>query len=324
MNRILLVIVLWSIGCWCSAQAQTPIEWLERMERAERTIALDGVRVTQFFLPEPLPAVQEHIQRAGVRYRVEYLQPPPRRGEVLIDDGISRFHYIPSLKQVRVLRSEQAQMLRRRQDLLQRLRRREILLTVKGIEPVAGRRAILLEARTPQGTPVRRWWIDHEYGAILRIEELTPRGEVRLRSEYVRLTLPASIPPQRFVPRFPAQAKKQDILPPSQVFASVKEAQMLVPFTIRQPQKLPRGFRLVEVRGRMVRMRPLVSLHYTDESSSLVLFQTRLPLRANGPLLPSLAPLAARVEAWRDGDVNMVLVGDASTEVFKQMRKALR
>lgn len=324
MKRILLAIALWGIGCWYSIPAQTPIEWLERMERAERTVALDGVRVTQFFLPVPLPPVQEHIQRVGLRYRVEYLQPPPRRGEVLIDDGIRRFHHIPSLKRVRILHSDQPQMLRRRQDLLQRLRRQEILLTVKGIEPVAGRRAILLEARTPQGTPVRRWWIDREYGVILRIEELTPRGEVRLRSEYVRLILPASIPPERFVPRFPAQAKKQDILPPSQIFASVREAQLLVPFTIRQPQELPKGFRLVEVRVRMVGMRPLVSLHYTDESSSLVVFQTRLPLRANGPLLKSLAPLAARVEAWRDGDVNVILVGDAPAEVFEQMRKALR
>ncbi|MGQ9486812.1 MAG: sigma-E factor regulatory protein RseB domain-containing protein [Armatimonadota bacterium] len=324
MKRILLAIALWSIGCWCSSQAQTPIEWLERMERAERTIALDGVRVTQFFLPVPLPPVHERVQRAGVRYRVEYLQPPPRRGEVLIDDGIRRFHYIPSLKQVRVLRSDQPQMLRRRQDLLQRLRRREMLLTVRGIESVAGREAVLLETRTPQGNLIRRWWIDREYGVILRMEELTPRGEVRLRSEYVRLTLPASISPQRFVPHFPAQVKKQDMLPPSQVFASVQEAQLLVPFAIRQPQELPKGFRLVEVRVRMVGMRPLVSLHYTDDSSSLVLFQTRLPLRANGPFLKSLAPLAARVEAWRNGDVNMVLVGDAPTEVFEQMRKELR
>lgn len=324
MKRVLFAIVLFNIGCWSGTQAQTPVEWLERMERAERTVALDGVRVTQFFLPVPLPPVREHIQRAGVRYRVEYLEPPPRRGEVLIDDGIRRFHYLPRLKRVRALPSDQPLLLRRRQDLLMRLRRREILLSVKGSEPVAGRRAVILEARTPQGVPIRRWWIDREYGVILRMEEMNPQGEVRLRSEYVRLTLPALIPPDRFAPNFPAQVVKQEVLPPSQVFASVKEAQPLVPFTIRQPQELPRGFRLVEVRVRMVRMRPLVSLHYTDESASLVLFQTRLPLRANAPLLRSLAPLSARVEAWRDGDVNLVLVGDAPAEVFEQMRKALR
>lgn len=324
MKRAVFAILLFGVGWWFGAQAQTPIEWLERMERAERTVALEGVRVTQFFLSVPLPPVREHIQRAGVRYRVDYLQPPPRHGEVLIDDGIHRFHYVPCLKRVHVLPSDQPVSLRRRQELLSRLRRRELLLSVRDSQPVAGRKAVLLEARTPQGLPVRRWWIDREYGFILRTEAMTPRGELQMRSEYVRLTLPAEIPPDRFIPSFPTQAIHEDVLPPSQVFASVKEAQPLVPFTIRQPRKLPAGFHLAEVRVRMVRARPLVSLHYTDESASLVLFQTRLPIHANGPLLKSLAPLTARVEAWRDGDVNLVLVGNASAEVFGQMRRALR
>ncbi|MEJ5252793.1 MAG: hypothetical protein HPY54_06815 [Chthonomonadetes bacterium] len=323
MRGILFAIALCSLS-WSIARAQAPAEWLQRMENAERTVALEGVRVTRFFLPTPLPAVREHIQRAGIRYRVEYLQPAARRGEVLIDDGIRRFHYLPRLKQVRVLPSDQPLSLRRRRELMERLRRREIVLTVKGIEPVAGRRAVLLEARTPQGKPVRRWWIDREYGVILRMEELNPRGEVRMRTEYIRLTLPAVIPPERFAPRFPARVTEQNVLPPVQVFTSVKEAQPLIPFPIRQPRELPQGFRLVEVRVRMVGTRPLVSLHYSDEASSLVLFQTRQPLRANGPLVKSLAPLAAHVEAWRDGDVNVVLVGDAPAEAFEQMRKALR
>ncbi|GIV20899.1 MAG: hypothetical protein KatS3mg023_2650 [Armatimonadota bacterium] len=312
------------VGCGLSAWAQTPAEWLERMERAERTVALDGVRVTRFFLPVPLPPVEEHILRVGIRYRVEYLQPPRRRGEVLIDDGVRRFHYLPQMKRVHILPSDQPLLLRRRRELLQRLRKKEMILEVKGIESVAGRRAVLLEAKTRQGQPLRRWWVDGEFGVILRMEELTPRGEVRMRTEYVRLTLPAVIPPERFMPRFPAQVRRQDILPPSRVFASVQEAQPLVPFTIRQPQALPKGFRLVEVRVRIVGQRPLVSLHYTDEGSSLALFQTRLPLRADAPLLRSLTPLGARVETWRDGDVNLVLIGNAPPEVFDQVRRSVR
>jgi|GEM_PF-1036265 len=325
MRRVLLAIacVMYLRG-WLSAQAQTPLQWVERMERAERTVALEGVRVTQFFLPMPLPAVEERIVKAGIRYRVEYLQPPGRRGEVLIDDGLRRFHYVPRLKKVQILPSDQPLILRRRRAMLERLQRGEIFLEVKGGEPVAGRRAVLLEARTRQGQPLRRWWIDREYGVILRMEELTPRGEVRMRTEYVRLTVPAVIPPERFAPRFPAQVRRQDVLPPSQVFASVEEAQPLVPFAIRRPQTLPKGFRLVEVRVRIVGQRPLVSLHYTDEVTSLVLFQTRLPLHADAPLLKSLAPLSARVEAWRDGDVNLVLIGDAPPEAFDQMRRAVR
>ncbi len=325
MRDILLVIICGiGVGCGVSAWAQTPVEWLERMERAERTVALDGVRVTQFFLPVPLPPVEEHILRAGVRYRVEYLQPPRRRGEVLIDDGLRRFHYVPQMQRVHILPSDQPLLLRRRRELLQRLRRKEIVLEMKGIEPVAGRRAVILEAKTRQGQPLRRWWVDGEFGVILRMEELTPRGEVRMRTEYVRLTLPAMIPPERFTPRFPAPVRRQDILPPSRVFASVEEAQPLVPFTIRQPQALPNGFRLVEVRVRIVGQRPLVSLHYTDEVSSLALFQTRLPLRADTPLLRSLTPLGARVETWRDGDVNLVLIGNAPPEVFDQVRRSVR
>lgn len=325
MRCVLLAIacVLY-LGGWLSAQAQTPLQWAERMERAERTVALEGVRVTQFFLPIPLPAVEERIVKAGVRYRVEYLQPPGRRGEVLIDDGLRRFHYVPRLKRVQILPSDQPLLLRRRREMLQRLQRGEIFLEVKGVEPVAGRRAVLLEAKTGQGQPLRRWWIDREYGIILRMEELAPRGEVRMRTEYVRLTVPAVVPLERFAPHFPAQVRRQDVLPPSQVFASIEEAQPLVAFTIRRPQTLPKGFRLAEVRVRLVGQRPLVSLHYTDEVTSLVLFQTRLPLRADAPLLKSLAPLSARVEAWRDGDVSLVLIGDAPPEMFEQMRRALR
>jgi len=78
------------------------------------------------------------------------------------------------------------------------------------------------------------------------------------------------------------------------------------------------------VRWRLVRQQPLVSLHYTDELTSLALFQTRLPLRADAPLLRSLAPPGTRVEVWRDGDVSLVLLGDASAQAFEQMRQALR
>lgn len=324
MRNGLIAMLLLGLGCCLPALAQTPAEWLERMERAERTVALDGVRVTQFFVPVALPPVTEHILRDGVRYRVEYLQPPRRRGEVLIDDGVRRFHYVPHLRQVQTLPSDQPLILRRRREMLGRLRRGEIALEVRGTESVAGRRAVLLEAKTRQGQPLRRWWIDREYGVILRMEELTPRGEVRMRTEYVRLILPASIPPERFAPRFPVQVRRQDVLPPFRVFSSIEEAQPLVPFTIRRPQVLPGGFRLAEVRVRMVGQRPLVSLHYTDEVSSIALFQTRLPLRADAPLLKSLAPLGARVDAWRDGDVNLVLIGDAPPEVMEQLRRAVR
>ncbi len=323
MKRLIFTIAILWFGC-LGALAQTPMEWLERMARAERTVALEGVRVTQFFLPEPLPPVREYIVRLGVRYRVEYLQPTPRRGEVLIDDGLQRFHYLPRQKKVQILPSDQPQTLRRRQDMLDRLRRRELLLTVRDAEPIAGRHSVLLEATTADRKPLRRWWIDREHGVILRMEELTPRGEVRMRSEYIRLTAPTEVPPERFEPRFPRQAVQQNILPPARVFNSVSDAQPFVPFTIRQPRELPRGFRLLEVRVRPVRMRPLVSLHYTDEVSSLLLFQTRLPLRPDAPFLRTLAPLSTRVDVWSEGDVNFALLGNAPPAAFDQMRRALR
>lgn len=322
MKRLLCAILLVWVASWLSARAQTPMEWLERMERSERRVALEGVRVTQFFLPVPLPPVRERLVRAGARYRVEYLQPPGRQGEVLIDDGLRRYHFLPRLKQLQVLPSEQPLVWRRRQELLRRLRRGDLVLSVKGVEPVAGRRAVLLEARNPQGRPLQRWWIDRQYGVILRLEELTPKGEVRLRSEYVRIKVPADVPQERFVPRFPEHVVRQNILPPLRVFASVEEAQPLVPFTIRQPRQLPRDFHLAEVRVRLMGARPLVSLHYTDEVSSLALFQTRLPLRANA--LKSLAPPATQVDSWRDGDVNLALIGNAPKEAFDQLRDALR
>lgn len=325
MKVILLAIAcLVGLGGGLSARAQTPLEWLERMERAENSVSLEGVRVTRFFLPVPLPAIEERILRAGLRYRVEYLRPAARQGEVLIDDGLRRFHYLPRLRQVQTLPSEQPLALRRRRELLARLRRGELLLETKGTDTVAGRKAVVLEAATRRGQPWLRWWLDQEHGVILRMEEFTPRGELRLRTEFVRLTLPASVPPERFLPRFPAPVRRLEMLPASHVFTSVEEAQPLVPFPIRQPRTLPQGFRLVEVRWRLVRQQPLVSLHYTDELTSLALFQTRLPLRADAPLLRSLAPPGTRVEVWRDGDVSLVLLGDASAQAFEQMRQALR
>jgi negative regulator of sigma E activity len=324
MRRLLVTIAALLVG-WCaSAQGQTPVQWLERMERAERTVSLEGVRVTQFFLPVATPPIEERIVRSGVRYRVEYLRPPLRRGEVLIDDGVQRFHFVPRLKKVQVFPSEQPLMLRRRQEMVRRLRRGQLSLEAKDAEPVAGRNAVLLVMKNAQGTPQRRWWIDREYGVILRMEELTPRGELRMRTEYIRLTIPADVRPDRFAPRFPAQAQQQNVLPPTRVFASVEEAQVLVPFPIRQPRELPEGYRLTEVRLRLIGQRPLVSLHYSDGVSSIALFQTRVPLRDDMPLLRSLSPLAAQVERWRDGDVTMVLVGDAPPEAFEQIRKAIR
>jgi negative regulator of sigma E activity len=324
MRRLLVTIAALVFGCCVSVQGQTPVQWLERMERAERTVSLEGVRVTQFFLPVTTPPIEERIVRSGVRYRVEYLRPPLRRGEVLIDDGVQRFYFVPRLKKVQVFPSEQPLMLRRRQEMVRQLRRGHLFLEAKDAESVAGRDAVLLVMKSAQGIPLRRWWIDREFGVILRMEELTPRGELRMRTEYIRLTIPARVRPDRFAPRFPAQAQQQNVLPPARVFDSVEEAQLLVPFPIRQPRELPTGYRLTEVRLRLIGQRPLVSLHYSDGVSSLALFQTRAPLRDNMPLLRSLSPLSARVERWRDGDLTLVLVGNAPPEVFEQMRKAVR
>lgn len=304
--------------------AQKPLLWLERAEQAERTVALEGVRRTLFFLPAPLPAVEEYVLRDGVRYRVEYRLPPERRGEVLIDDGVRCFRYIPRLKQVEVLSSEQPQLLRRRSQLLLRLRRGDFLLRQKGESQVAGRAAVVVEMQTRRGTPLRRWWIDREHGFILRMEEWTAQGQLRMRTEYVHLNLLKEVPIERFAPLFPAGVRRRERLQPLQVFETVEQVQPLVPFRIRVPRPVPERFWLTEVRLRMVGMHPLVSLHYTDETHTLVLFQTRLPLRADSPLWKTLADPTMRVEAWRDGYLNLMLVGNAPDPVFQQVREAIR
>lgn len=324
MTRALFAILAICCMLWLPVQAQTPMQWIQRMERGERTVALEGVRVTQFLLPVPLPPVEERIVRVGIRYRVEYLQPPPRRGEVLIDDGVRRFHHIPRLNRVLEMPSDQPLILRRRRELIQRLRSGELRLSVKGEETIAGRRATLIETFTAQGQPLPRLWIDREYGVILRMEELTPRGELRMRTEYVQIKLPAEVPMDNFVPHFPPQAQRRVVLPPSQVFTRVEDAQPLVGFSIRQPRELPKGFRLTEVRMRILRQRPLVSLYYTDGASSVTLFQTRIPLRSEAPLLKTLASVASHVEQWEEGGIYFVLLGDADPTVFQQIRKAMR
>lgn len=173
---------------------------LRAMMRAERTASLTA---TETVTQRGAPVARMRIWRAGFKRRVEFLEPPVRASDLLVDDGANvwLFHNsddaaVQTKSTARALAAAGAEKMPS-----------AAAARVVGTATVGGRRAWIVEMRGRGGQRVlRRLWIDQVTGVRLRAERFGPEGR-RIESAALSNVRFGPVPASRFHWTPPAGAK---------------------------------------------------------------------------------------------------------------------
>ncbi len=172
---------------------------LRAMMRAERTASLAA---TETVTQRGAPVARMRIWRAGFKRRVEFVEPPVRSGDLLVDDGVNVWLFHNSDDAAVQTKSTARAMLAAGVEKMPSAAAR-----VTGTATVGGRRAWIVELRGRSGQRVlRRLWIDQATGVRLRAERFGPEGR-RIETAALSNVRFGPVPPSRFHWTPPAGAK---------------------------------------------------------------------------------------------------------------------
>lgn len=209
---------------------------------------------------------------AGDRRRQEFVAPPRMKGDLIVDNGMTLWHFSPRTQKVEL--SPTRQWADRVPDRL-RLLSRNYQMKVLGREKVAGRPTHVVELQpTHAGRPSQRLWLDQVHGVPLRVERRSARGQLLERSEFSEIAFPEAMDPAQFQLELPANAAVTTsvrLLASGRTFADLPEP---LPFPARLPGFLPAGFEALDVH--LFESKGVKSLHcrLSDGLTTLSLFMT--------------------------------------------------
>lgn len=329
------VLVLSGLLLWAFGGAQErPLQWLQRAQQAESSLAVAGVRITEIRLGRSTQRIEERFWRQGRRAeRIEILAPPARRGEVLIFRGGRWVALRPDQKEAFELPPmplQGTQLLQKAVELLQSgvlqsdppteatlLGRECVVLHLRLVRP-DGALSKPEEKRPPFPASVSLW-IDKETGFVLRSDLAMRPNAPALRTEITRLELNPRLTPDLFT--VPAGIV---VRPLGGEYKTVEEAQRAVPFPIRTPSYLPQGATLerVLVRRRPPENTPVVILHYQVSGTRFSVFQSRSKGNAEFPR-PDRRPERLNVYFWQDGDYRFGIVGNLPQSEIERIAKSM-
>ncbi|WP_141211134.1 zf-HC2 domain-containing protein [Enemella dayhoffiae] len=143
-------------------------EQLERADLASRSFSLSGTQVIQV----------RHLN--GYWTATAEVQSDPRGGSQVVAAGSDRQKARTWWPAVAGTEPDSADRVAERHSL------------VSGPGPVvAGRQSQLVEARTPTGAPVSRWWLDRDSGVVLWQQTFDEAGQTVVSAGWQRLTIGA-------------------------------------------------------------------------------------------------------------------------------------
>lgn len=182
---------------------------------------------------------------AGGRRRQEVVSPPRMAGELVVDNGKTRWHYSPRTRRVDITPSTLGA---RRPMASERLLSRNFKLAVGAQATVLGRPARIVEiVPLHPGRTRQRLWMDTETGLALRTEHLSPSGLVVDRSEFRSLQLNPVLKPEAFEFTLPRRAKVGSSVQVLATGPTLEDLEVSLPFTPRLPDYLPEGFEVIDV-----------------------------------------------------------------------------
>ena len=189
-----LAIYLAGLSPVVAQAAPTAQELLRTLDKAEKTLHYSG---TATVTRGGAPSRTIQVYRAGEKRRLEWTAPPVARGDLLVDDGQSVWHYFHS----------ENSAVQTRGDTEMDWNRISRLMTAKvgGADKVAGREAWILAfvPRDGKQQPLKVW-VDQKTGARLRIERGSGAAKTTMTLQRVQF---GAVPATRFQWAPPAGAR---------------------------------------------------------------------------------------------------------------------
>lgn len=265
---------------------------------------------------------------AGDRIRQEVLFPPGMAGELILDNGRTRWHYSPRTSLVDISPSVVST---RQQHVSERLMARNFKLVVRKKAVIADRPTLVVEVLPLlAGRDSQRLWLDQATLVPLRVERLSPEGQLRESSEFRRIEVPATPAPDAFEFALPPHARVSTSVNLIASGRGLGDLKAQTSFPIKMPSYLPQGFEVLDCH--LIETRGVRSIHWrlSDGLDMMSLFQTD---REHGhPQPPGARALdlkqargymlergAHRMLCWVTDTGAFTLIGDLNLEELKKI-----
>jgi negative regulator of sigma E activity len=271
---------------------------------------------------------EQIVYRAGFKgMRIEYVQPPALKGEVIVDDGEVYMHLIP---RERILRSgpSRLKMLQMRTSEASKGFRRNLLsVNLIGKDHVAGRDAYIIEVKSnrPGRHPTRKFWVDTAKWIKLKTQDIAPDGTLLSMSYYKEIDFVDQIDERKFHLDIPPGVHV--VRQPQWKTVPLDKVKKYAGFKVLEPTYLPKGFRAVGASLIPFRHGKMVVVRYTDGVSSFSLFQTPshmldrkfLARLHEGPVKPREG-----IYSWKADGLNLTIVGQISMDEIRKIAASIK
>ncbi len=222
------------------------------------------------------------VHGPGDRKRQEIVSPLRMKGDLIVDNGRTLWHFSPRTQKVDLSPTRQwGDRVTERLRLLTQNYRMKVL----GREKVAGRSAHVVDLQpTHANRGTQRLWLDHVHAVPLRMERRGANGALLERTEFREIEFPEAVDPAHFQLELPHNAA---VTTSVRMLASGRTLGDLgdqVPFPVRLPSYLPGGYEALDLH--LFESKGVKSVHWrlSDGLTTLSLFMTH---KEHHPDLPT-------------------------------------
>jgi len=276
----------------------------------------------------PAMTSEQTVYRAGFKgMRIEYLEPPALKGEVIADDGHVYAHLIPREKVLRVGPSRLKMLQTRMNEAHTGFKQGALDVSLLGKDRIASRDAYVIQVKPnhPGKHPIRKFWVDSAKWVKLRTEDVGPDGTVLSMSYYTKISFVDRIDPDKFHIEPPRGIRV--VKQPEWKTAPISEIKKIAGFEVLEPTYLPKGFKAVGASLIPFRRNRMVVIRYSDGVSSLSLFQAPgrvldpkfLARLHEGPVKPGQG-----MYSWKTDGVNLTIVSQISMDEIRKVAASVK
>lgn len=294
---------------------QEPPQSLRLAIQRHSAVKFAGIRVVEYRERGRTQTFTQRVLRDGQNIRIEFPSDSPYFGQIIVERGPVRFHYVPGHSEILQQPAMEDEALNR---LLQAVDRK-VMARVSAGSAIAGRATDLVTIERDRNQQYRLW-IDRQQGTILRRQILDRSGRCDGYYEYQSIDYNARIPRDAFQIKV---SGVQTVTTDQQLIRLARRLEVK-PYRLRSTQWELTGVGHLEIKqlgpgGSDFRM--LVTT-YAHGWHRVRLFQYKGVV--DGQRLTMLLEPHLRSHIWSKDGYTFVLLGELSTQDLERMSGTLR
>ncbi len=280
-----------------AAQAQLP-EILRKAIGASPRLRYSGERIIEFRRGSERKRHTEYIVKDGPRFRIDFHAGSEYAGQVIVETGHQRLHFLPDRNEIQVLPPRKDEALARLRSLAGRLGKDRVRFQHTEGDSVAGVRSETVGVFDLRGHLIMRLWIDPRSGLILKRELYDAVGGLVGLLEFSKVNFEPIIRDSDFQIQ---RASAKRVTPEEHARRLMRENHML-------PVFLPEDSGLLLESAKMLDgdRRGVLLLTYHGASGTVSFYQLAAPI--NPRRLEAQAGPDNRVHIWRMREKTFALV----------------